>query len=112
MNSFKKLFFFLLLFDCIKCIYYLCAINNDLIVKTIPTSNEMVYLNKTIVVNGTVDFNFVEYQNVIECLEQLDGQQPVIKVLDGGHVKNLIVGKNAGNGIVCMDDCILENVHC
>jgi hypothetical protein len=108
MNSFKRLISFVIL---IVINAYLCAINNSLIIKTIPKSNGVVYLNKTLIVNGTVDFNFVEYQLVQDCLEQLEGQTTVIKVLDGGHVKNLIVGKNAGNGIVCMGNCILENVH-
>ena len=62
MNSFKRLISFVFL---IVINAYLCAINNYLIIKTIPKSNGVVYLNKTLIVNGTVDFNFVEYQNVI-----------------------------------------------
>ena len=90
-----------------------CLINHSLIVTKIPTPTVQVYLNKTLIINinETVDFGFQEAQLVEKCREQAEDQTTVIKVLNGGHVKNLIVGVNAGNGIVCLGNCILENVH-
>lgn len=87
------------------------AVDFSLISTKIPDATGHMFLNKTLYVNGFQDFGFKEVELVDKCLGQAENQKTVIRVSDGGHVKNLILGKNAGNGIVCDGDCTLENVH-
>ena len=99
----------------IICFFYIqadyCLIDPNLIVTSIPKPTGQVYLEKTQIINGTVDFGYQEVQLIEKCQEQNEKQKSVLTVLNGGHVKNLIVGVNAGNGIVCKGNCTLENVH-
>lgn len=55
-------------------------------------------------------FKFQEVQLENKCDGKNEKPKDVIRVKNGGHIKNLIVGVNAGNGIVCEGSCILENV--
>ncbi len=89
----------------------LSAIDKNLIATSIPIPTGQVLLNNTFIVKGTVDFGFQEYQLAEKCREQGEDQKSVLTVLNGGYVKNLIIGPNAGNGIVCKGSCTLENVH-
>jgi len=102
----KILFIFITFFQ-----LYSFAINNNLIVKKIPSNSGTVKLTTTLTVTGTVDFQFKEYELTQPCLGQIESQMTVLKVKNNGHVKNLILGANAGNGIVCEGNCTLENVH-
>jgi len=39
-----------------------------------------------------------------------DSNDPIIEVANGGSVKNVIFGKNIGDGIHCLGSCTIENV--
>lgn len=88
-----------------------CKIDWSLISTKIPSNTGKLYLTETLKLSGKHDFGFIEMQLEDKCNGQDEHQKDVIRVKDGGHIKNLIVGPNAGNGIVCEGDCILENVH-
>ena len=90
---------------------YACAIDWSLISTDIPKNTGSIFLNRTEIVRGFKDYNYTEVQLVEKCRGQAENQRSVIRVLDGGHIKNLIVGVNAGNGIYCEGSCTLENVH-
>ncbi len=88
-----------------------CSINEDLIARFIPENTGMIFYEKTQIVTGFVDFGFKEVQLTDLCQGQSEQQKTLFRVTNGGHIKNVIIGKNAGNGIVCDGDCTLENVH-
>lgn len=79
-------------------------------VETIPPANGEEKLASTRIITGFVDFNFKRVHLQEACRGQDEHQKDVLLLKNGAHVKNLIVGINAGNGIVCEGNCTLENV--
>lgn len=58
--------------------------------------------------SGTVDCGGMTIGTT--CDEQDEGQSPVLRVADGGHIRNLRINRFAADGIHCMGSCTLENV--
>jgi hypothetical protein len=49
--------------------------------------------------------------NLDDCSTGAQGStKPIIEVADGGSVKNVIFGKNIGDGIHCLGSCTIDNV--
>lgn len=88
-----------------------CAVDFRLISKSIPNRTGHEYLNKTLIVTKNTDFGMKELELVEACRDQSETQRAVLRVKDGVRIKNLIVGVNAGDGIHCEGNCVLENVH-
>jgi pectate lyase len=44
------------------------------------------------------------------CSGQAEDQTPVLRVNDGGHIRNLRINQFAADGIHCLGSCTLENV--
>jgi hypothetical protein len=77
----------------------------------VPKATDNKVLKETMKIYGVKDFGFTRVQLGKACGEQSESQPAVLELADGAHVKNLIIGKNAGNGVICKGSCTLENVH-
>jgi hypothetical protein len=77
----------------------------------VPKAKDNQVLKDTLKISGVKDFGFTRVQLGKSCNEQSESQPAVLELADGAHVKNLIIGKNAGNGVICKGSCTLENVH-
>lgn len=77
----------------------------------VPSAKGNQVLKETMKISGLKDFEFKRIQLSRACEDQSEKQPAVLELEDGAHIKNLIIGKNAGNGVICKGSCTLENVH-
>lgn len=75
-----------------------------------PTPTETVQFTETRVVASGEVFDGLNKRYNFTGGGQAEGQPPVFRVLDGGAVKNVIIGSLAADGIHCMGNCNLERV--
>lgn len=81
---------------------------------TWPTSNgtKNVGSGMTVPANGVYDGGMAVHEGSLEDCStgDQDSTDPLIEVANGGTVKNVIMGKNVGDGIHCLGSCTIENV--
>lgn len=75
-----------------------------------PTPTETVQFTETRVVAAGEVFDGLNKRYNFGGGGQAEGQPPVFRVLEGGSVKNVIIGSLAADGIHCMGNCSLERV--
>lgn len=76
--------------------------------KPIPT--ETVQFTETRVVAAGEVFDGLNKRYNFTGGGQAEGQPPVFRVLEGGAVKNVIIGSLAADGIHCLGNCSLDHV--
>lgn len=75
-----------------------------------PTPTETVQLTETRVVAAGEVFDGLNKRYNFTGGGQAEGQPPVFRVLEGGVVKNVIIGSLAADGIHCLGNCALDHV--
>lgn len=75
-----------------------------------PTPTETVQLTATRVVEPGEVFDGLNKRYNFTGGGQSEGQPPVFRVMEGGVVKNVIIGSLAADGIHCMGNCTLDHV--
>lgn len=75
-----------------------------------PTPTETVQFTETRVVVAGEVFDGLNKRYNFTGGSQTEGQPPVFRVLEGGAVKNVIIGSLAADGIHCLGNCTLDHV--
>nr|ABA02177.1 predicted pecate lyase [uncultured bacterium] len=75
-----------------------------------PTPTETVQFTETRVVAAGEIFDGLNKRYNFNGGGQAEGQPPVFRVLEGGAVKNVIIGSLAADGIHCLGNCSLDHV--
>lgn len=75
-----------------------------------PTPTETVQFTETRVVAAGEVFDGLNKRYNFTGGGQAEGQPPVFRVLEGGAVKNVIIGSLAADGIHCLGNCSLDHV--
>lgn len=75
-----------------------------------PTPTETVQFTETRVVAAGEVFDGLNKRYNFTGGGQAEGQPPVFRVLEGGAVKNVIIGSLAADGIHCLGNCTLDHV--
>lgn len=75
-----------------------------------PTPTETVQFTETRVVEAGEVFDGLNKRYNFTGGGQSEGQPPVFRVLEGGAVKNVIIGSLAADGIHCLGNCSLDHV--
>jgi hypothetical protein len=75
-----------------------------------PTPTETVQLAATQVVPAGQVFDGNNRRYNLSGGGQSEGQPPVFDVMDGGTVRNVIIGPLAADGIHCLGNCTLDHV--
>lgn len=75
-----------------------------------PTPTETVQLTETRVVAAGEVFDGLNKRYNFTGGGQAEGQPPVFRVLEGGVLKNVIIGSLAADGIHCLGNCALDHV--
>lgn len=75
-----------------------------------PTPTETVQFTETRVVAAGEVFDGLNKRYNFTGGGQAEGQPPVFRVLEGGAVKNVIIGSLAADGIHCLGSCSLDHV--
>lgn len=75
-----------------------------------PTPTETVQLSETRVVAAGEVFDGLNKRYNFTGGGQAEGQPPVFRVLEGGSVRNVIIGSLAADGIHCLGNCSLDHV--
>lgn len=75
-----------------------------------PTPTETVQFTETRVVVAGEVFDGLNKRYNFTGGGQAEGQPPVFRVLEGGAVKNVIIGSLAADGIHCLGNCSLDHV--
>jgi hypothetical protein len=75
-----------------------------------PTPSETVQFTETRVVAAGEVFDGLNKRYNFTGGGQAEGQPPVFRVLEGGAVKNVIIGSLAADGIHCLGNCALDHV--
>jgi hypothetical protein len=75
-----------------------------------PTATATVQLAQTQVVAAGQVFDGGNRRYNLSGGSQDEGQPPVFNVMDGGTVKNVIIGPLAADGIHCLGNCTLDHV--
>jgi hypothetical protein len=75
-----------------------------------PTATATVQLTQTQVVAAGQVFDGGNRRYNLSGGNQDEGQPPVFNVMDGGTVKNVIIGPLAADGIHCLGNCTLDHV--
>lgn len=75
-----------------------------------PTPTETVQFTETRVVATGEVFDGLNKRYNFTGGGQAEGQPPVFRVLEGGAVKNVIIGSLAADGIHCLGNCTLDHV--
>ena len=91
-------------------VVFILAIN-FILACNVPKAKDNQVIKDTLKISGVKDFGFVRIQLGKACAEQSEKQPAVLELADGAHIKNLIIGKNSGNGVICKGSCTFENVH-
>jgi hypothetical protein len=77
-----------------------------------PTAKSSKTVDATIKVSGPYDgglTRFIAGSNLGDG-GQGEDQKPIFDLSDGAHLKNVIIGTPAADGIHCLGSCTLENV--
>ncbi|MDO8343375.1 MAG: pectate lyase [Cellvibrio sp.] len=75
-----------------------------------PTPTETVQFTETRVVAAGEVFDGLNKRYNFTGGGQAEGQPPVFRVLEGGAVRNVIIGSLAADGIHCLGNCTLDHV--
>lgn len=75
-----------------------------------PTPTETVQFTETRVVAAGEVFDGLNKRYNFTGGGQAEGQPPVFRVMEGGAVKNVIIGSLAADGIHCLGNCALDHV--
>jgi len=77
-----------------------------------PTAKSSKTVDATIKVSGSYDGGLVRYVAASSLGDggQGESQKPIFDLSDGAHIKNVIIGTPAADGIHCLGTCTLENV--
>lgn len=75
-----------------------------------PTPTETVQLTETRVVEPGEVFDGLNKRYNFTGGGQSEGQPPVFRVMEGGSIKNVIIGSLAADGIHCVGNCSLDRV--
>lgn len=75
-----------------------------------PTPTATVQLTQTQVVGAGQVFDGGNRRYNLSGGSQSEGQPPVFEVMDGGSVRNVIIGPLAADGIHCLGNCTLDHV--
>jgi pectate lyase len=75
-----------------------------------PTPTATVQLTQTQVVLPGQVFDGGNRRYNLSGGSQSEGQPPVFNVMDGGQVRNVIIGPLAADGIHCLGNCTLDHV--
>ena len=75
-----------------------------------PTPTSTVQLTQTQVVGAGQVFDGGNKRYNLSGGSQSEGQPPVFDVMNGGTVKNVIIGPLAADGIHCLGNCTLDHV--
>lgn len=75
-----------------------------------PTPTETVQFTETRVVAAGEVFDGLNKRYNFTGGGQAEGQPPVFRVMEGGAVKNVIIGSLAADGIHCLGNCTLDHV--
>jgi len=75
-----------------------------------PTPAATVQLTQTQVVGAGQVFDGGNRRYNLSGGDQSEGQPPVFNVMDGGTVRNVIIGPLAADGIHCLGSCTLDHV--
>jgi pectate lyase len=76
----------------------------------VPTATATVQLTQTQVVGAGQIFDGGNRRYNLSGGDQSEGQPPVFEVMDGGMVRNVIIGPLAADGIHCLGNCTLDHV--
>lgn len=75
-----------------------------------PTPTDTVQFTETRVVAAGEVFDGLNKRYNFTGGGQAEGQPPVFRVLEGGEVRNVIIGSLAADGIHCLGNCTLDHV--
>ena len=75
-----------------------------------PTATATVQLTQTQVVPAGQVFDGGNRRYNLSGGSQSEGQPPVFNVMEGGSVRNVIIGPLAADGIHCLGNCTLDHV--